>query len=227
MKVLGLQKLTLLDYPGYVACTIFTGGCNFKCPFCQNTSLVNYDEKDLGENNILEFLRQRKPYLDAVCISGGEPTIQKDLKDFIKKVKKLGYLIKLDTNGTNPTLIKELIEDKLIDYVAMDIKNSKEKYNQTIGLNYDINLIEKSINLLLENTMDYEFRTTVVKDFHDDDDFKKIACWIKGAKKYVLQQFVDSDNVMQGGLSSHPKEKLFEFKKILELELKNIEIRGV
>lgn len=227
MQILGLQKLTLLDYPGYVASTIFTGGCNFKCPFCQNASLVNYEEEDLGEENILEFLKMRKPYLDAICISGGEPTIQKDLKDFIKKVKNLGYLIKLDTNGTNPKILKELIDEKLINYVAMDIKNSKEKYDDTIGLSYDISNIEESVNLLLEGNIDYEFRTTVVKDFHDDDDFIKIAKWIKGAKKYVLQQFVDSENVIKGGLSSHPKEKLYEFKNILEKELKNVEIRGI
>ena len=227
MKILGLQKLTLLDYPGYVAATIFTGGCNFRCPFCQNTSLVNYEEEDLGEENILEFLKTRKPYLDAVCISGGEPTIQRDLKNFIKKVKKIGYLVKLDTNGTNPKLLKELIDEKLIDYAAMDIKNSKEKYNDTIGLKYDIKSIEESVDLLLKGSIDYEFRTTVVKDFHDDDDFKKIGKWIKGAKKYALQQFVDSENVMQDGLSSHPKEKLDEFKKILEKELKNVEIRGI
>jgi len=226
MQILGLQKLTLLDYPGYIASTIFTGGCNFKCPFCQNASLVNYKEKDLGEKNILEFLKKRKLYIDAVCISGGEPTIQPDLKNFIKKVKKLGYLIKLDTNGTNPKLLRELINEKLIDYVAMDIKNSKEKYNQTIGLKYDIKSIEESINLLLEDKIDYEFRTTVVKNFHDCDDFKKIAKWIKGAKKYVLQQFVNSNNVIQSGLSSHSKEKLYEFKNILDKKLKNVEIRG-
>lgn len=227
MQILGLQKLTLLDYPGYIASTIFTGGCNFKCPFCQNASLVNYEEEDLGEDNILEFLKERKPYLDGVCITGGEPTIQKDLKNFIKKVKNLGYLVKLDTNGTNPLLVKELIEEKLIDYVAMDIKNSKEKYNQTIGLTYDIKAIEETVNLLLNGTIDYEFRTTVVKDFHDDDDFVKIPKWIKGAKKYALQQFVDSENVIQEGLSSYPKEKLYEFKNILDKELKNVEIRGI
>jgi len=189
--------------------------------------LINYDEIDLGEENILEFLKSRKPYLDAVCISGGEPTIQKDLKRFIKKIKQLGYLIKLDTNGTNPKLLKELIDEKLIDYIAMDIKNSKENYNKTTGVKCDIKSIDESINLLLEDNIDYEFRTTVIKDFHDDDDFEKIAKWIKGTKKYVLQQFVDSDNVLQKGLSSTPKEKLHEFKKILEKELKNVEIRGI
>lgn len=227
MQILGLQKLTLLDYPGYIASTIFTGGCNFKCPFCQNASLVNYEEEDLGEENILEFLKDRKPYLDAACISGGEPTIQKELKDFIKKVKNIGYLVKLDTNGTNPKLLKELIDEKLIDYVAMDIKNSKEKYNETIGLKYDMKNIEESVNLLLEGNIDYEFRTTVVKDFHDESDFKKIAKWIKGAKKYVLQQFVGSENVIQRGLSAHSKDKLQEFKKILDKEIKNVEIRGI
>ncbi len=227
MQILGFQKLTLLDYPGHVAATIFTGGCNFKCPFCQNARLVNYEDEELDNEKILNYLLDRKKYLDAVCITGGEPTIQKDLKEYIKIIKNMGYLVKLDTNGTNYKLLKELIDEKLIDYVAMDIKNSKLKYNETSESKVDIEEIEKSIKLLINGKIDYEFRTTIVKDFHDNEDIAEISKWLKDSKKYVLQQFEDSGHLLKDGLKAHTKEKLYEFKEILNKEIINVEIRGI
>lgn len=227
MQILGFQKLTLLDYPGHVAATIFTGGCNFKCPFCQNARLVNYEDDELDNEKIIDYLNNRKKYLDAVCITGGEPTIQKDLKGYIKKIKELGYLVKLDTNGTNPNLLKELIDEKLIDYVAMDIKNSKKKYSETSGTKVNIDNIEESIKLLMNGNIDYEFRTTIVKDYHENEDIIEISKWLKDSKKYVLQQFEDSGHLIKDGLKAHPKEKLCDFKQILEKEIKNVEIRGI
>lgn len=229
MEIVGFQKLTLLDYPGNISCTIFTGGCNFRCPFCHNAALVVQDHKNMiAEAEIFEYLKKRKNILDSICISGGEPLIQKDIVLFIKKLKGTGLKIKLDTNGSNPKLLKELIDAKLIDFVAMDIKNSKEKYNKTIGVSgYDIKNIEESVKVLLEGKVDYEFRTTVVSEFHDQDDFKKIAEWIKGCKKYVLQQFVNSGNLIQDGLHAHTSEELDEYKVILEKVINNVEIRGL
>ncbi len=227
MQILGFQKLTLLDYPGYIASTIFTGGCNFRCPFCQNASLVNFEEEEMEEKYIIDYLKERKKYIDAVCITGGEPTLQKDLIEFIKKIKDLGYLVKLDTNGTNPNMIRELIDSKLVDYVAIDIKNSKDRYNETSGVKVNINDIEESINILLKNNIDYEFRTTVVFEFHNEKSFEDIGKWIKGAKRFILQQFQDSGHLIRDGLNAHSKEKLYEFKSILEKEINNVEIRGI
>ena len=203
MNVQGLEKLSLLDYPGKLCCTVFTGGCNMRCPFCHNAPLVlgNDFEKQHDEwDEIIQFLRTRTKLLDAVCISGGEPTLQKGLKSRISEIKTLGFLVKLDTNGTNPRVIKELVDANLVDYIAVDIKNSPAKYALTAGVeNFDLSPVQESVEFLLSSSVDYEFRTTVVKEFHDENDFLAIAKWLQGAKQYFLQQFVDSGNLIKPG----------------------------
>lgn len=202
MKIGGFQKMTVLDYPGKVACTVFTHGCNLRCPFCHNARLVVRDEDLIDENEILSYLNKRRGILDGVCISGGEPTLQGDLFDFMKKVKDLGMLIKLDTNGTCPDKLQYAIDNGLVDYVAMDIKNCREEYAKTCGLSkMDISKIEKSVEILMQSGIDYEFRTTVTKELHTPDDFAKIGQWIKGAKRYYIQSFVDSGDIILEGLN--------------------------
>ena len=230
MKIAGLMKLTLLDYPGEMACTIFTSSCNFRCPFCHNSSLViNTESNKLIDNNeVLSFLKERTGRLDGVCITGGEPTIQEDLTSFIKEIKNIGYKVKLDTNGYNPKKLKELISSNLVDYVAMDIKNSLSKYPLTCGLKAMMleNVLE-SISYLLENHVDYEFRTTIIKEFHEENDLKEIAKLIKGCKRYFLQQFEDTPYNIQKGFHAHSIETLNRFKEILLKEGIQTELRGI
>ena len=189
MIIKGLQKLTLLDYPGKTACTVFTGGCNFRCPFCHNASLVNdLNSDEISESDFFELLNKKKNVLQGVCITGGEPTLMPDLSEFIAKIKKLGYLVKLDSNGYRPEVIKNLVHDNLIDYIAMDIKNSEEKYPLTTGIdNIDIAKIKESINFIMNCNIDYEFRTTVVKELHTSTDIEAIGLLIKDAKKYTCR----------------------------------------
>lgn len=230
MKFNGFQKLTLLDYPGKVACTLFTAGCNLRCPFCHNASLVTHIEKDSSydEDEILDFLQKRQGILEGVCITGGEPLMQSTISDFIKKVKELGYSVKLDTNGTFPEKLIALVEGKLIDYVAMDIKNSKEKYAFTSGIT-DIQTgnIEKSIEFLLSGKVEYEFRTTIVSQFHTPQDIEKIAKWIKGANKYYLQNFVDSGDLISEGLCAVGLETMQNMRAIAAKSIPNAQIRGI
>ena len=206
MIIKGFAKLTLLDYPGRVACTVFTGGCNFRCPFCHNASLaIRAREVDtIPESEVFELLKKRKGILDGVCITGGEPLLFGDeLYDFIIEIKKLGYAVKLDTNGSFPERLAALIEAGLVDKVAMDIKNSPEKYALTAGVeNFDIASILKSVELLKSSGVDYEFRTTVVKELHSASDFEAIGKMIEGAKAYFLQSFVDSGDLIGEGLSA-------------------------
>ena len=226
----GIQKLSLLDYPTKMATTLFTGGCNFKCPFCHNRDLVFLDENEneIPLDDIFSFLNERKNILDGVCISGGEPLLQKGLKDFIIQVKKLGLSIKVDTNGSQYEKLKELIDEGLIDYVAMDIKNSKDKYAMTIDVNgFDLSAVEKSVELLKESKVDYEFRTTIVKEFHTLDDMQKIGEWLKGAKRYFLQSYVDSENVIKKGLHAHDKATLEQFRESLTNYIEHVELRGI
>ena len=226
----GIQKLSLLDYPTKMATTLFTGGCNFKCPFCHNRDLVFLDENEneIPLDDIFSFLTERKNILDGVCISGGEPLLQKGLKDFIIQVKKLGLSIKVDTNGSQYEKLKELIDEGLIDYVAMDIKNSKDKYAMTIDVNgFDLSAVEKSVELLKESKVDYEFRTTIVKEFHTLDDMQKIGEWLKGAKRYFLQSYVDSENVIKKGLHAHDKATLEQFRESLTNYIEHVELRGI
>lgn len=228
MLILGLTKTTLLDYPGKVAATIFTGGCNFRCPFCHNGSLVlnPSNETRISEDEVIEHLIKRQNLLEGVCISGGEPTMQGELPIFLSKVKELGYLVKLDTNGMHPEIIKKLAEDKLIDYVAMDVKNTYEKYGLTTGLeNIDVSKIRKTIDYLMHGTLPYEFRTTVVKEYHSLVDIHNIANMISGAGTWYLQGFKDSEGVIKKGLSSYTKEELLNMTEgIKDLE---IVIRGL
>ena len=227
MIIKGIQKLTLLDYPQKVACTLFTAGCNFRCPFCHNASLVKGDDGPiLSEEEILKYLKLRQGILDAVCITGGEPTLQPDLKDFIIKVKALGYSVKLDTNGYKPEVLKDLVNSGLIDYVAMDIKSSKEGYARTAGLqNIDISKIEESVDFLMQGNVDYEFRTTVVEELHDENDFLAISEWLKNAKKYYLQSFKDSGDILGGTYTPCSGEKMEHFLKILIKNIPKTEIR--
>ena len=227
MKIAGYEKISLQDYPNHISCIIFTQGCNLKCPFCQNSTLIPFDNKNLiDENEILKYLKLRKHFINGVTISGGEPTLQNDLKDFICKIKELQLDIKLDTNGTNYDLLKYLINNQLIDYVAMDIKNSFNKYNETSGIiKIDIENIKKSINLLKQNKIDYEFRTTIINEYHSIQDIFKIIKLI-GDSKYFLQNFKNSSNVLNKNLTSFTNEKLILWNEILK-EHKNVFIRGL
>ncbi len=229
--IAGLQKLTLLDFPGKVACTLFTRGCNFKCPFCHNASLVVRadEQKPYANAEILAFLKKRAGVLDGVAITGGEPTLMPGLHDFIKEIKDLGYAVKLDTNGTRPDVIKKLVEDKLVDYVAMDIKNHPAKYAYTAGLadNYDLTSIIESKNYLMEGNVDFEFRTTVAKPFHTEEDFYLIGEWIKGNEKYFLQQFKDSGDIIGKEISSYNESEMENFLNVLLPFVPNAQLRGV
>jgi len=230
MHIYGLNKLTLLDYPEHLAATVFVGGCNLLCPFCQNASLVIRPgtQIEIPVDEVMEYLNKRKGTLEGICITGGEPTIYDDLPEFIKSIKELGYEVKLDTNGTNPDMLKTLVRAGLLDYVAMDIKNSRSKYALTAGIsNPGISRIEESVSFLLESNLDYEFRTTVVKEYHDKDDMLSIAGWILDAKAYYLQGFKDSGDLIQPGLHPHDKETMQEFLALVKPFVKHAALRGI
>lgn len=229
MEIYGLQKLTLLDYPGKTACTLFTSGCNFRCPFCHNSSLVFNRVEPLGSDEIFSFLKKRAGILDGVCITGGEPLLNADIADFIKEIKALGYKVKLDTNGSFPDRLSSLINEGLIDYVAMDIKSSKEGYQKAVGIeNYNTQNVERSIELLLSDKVPYEFRTTAVKGIHTEEDFEKIAKWISGAKQYYIQNYRESDDILcSDNLSSFDEDELKMFKKRLENAVCKVILRGI
>lgn len=230
MVIQGLQKLTLLDYPGKVACTIFTAGCNFRCPFCHNASLVidTFNNEEIAEYDIFAFLKKRQGILEGVCVTGGEPLIQPDIEAFLGKIKELGFSVKLDTNGSSPHKLKKLIEGELVDYVAMDLKNSAESYGKTIGIvDYDIGNIDRSIQYLLTSPVPYEFRTTVVQEFHKRSDFESMGHWIAGAQKYFLQQFVDSGDLIQGGLHGYNADIMEQALEIIKKQVQTAEIRGL
>lgn len=221
--------MTLLDFPGKVACTVFLGGCNFRCPFCHNAGLVlGRNVENLSEEEVLSYLNKRKGLLDGVCITGGEPTLRPDLKDFIIKIKSLGYSVKLDTNGSNPALLKELVNEGLLDYVAMDIKNCLEKYPPTCGVT-ELNLdpIKESVAFLLSGEVDFEFRTTVVKELHTTEDIKTLAKEIKGAKNYFIQSFIDSGDLLQHGFSAADTNTLQEMLSAAKEYIPNAQLRGV
>lgn len=221
MYISGLQKLTLLDFPGRLAATVFLGGCNFRCPFCHNATLVLSpgECERISEEKFFEFLSSRAGKLSGVCITGGEPTMYPGLKNFIRKIKSMSFAVKLDTNGTNPELVEELISEGLLDYVAMDIKNSPDKYAQTVGREVDMDKINQTVDLLLSEKVDYEFRTTVVRELHEISDFEAISTWIKGAKRYFLQTFEDSGDLIGSGFSAYSDT---ETKTILEHILPSI-----
>lgn len=230
MNIHGLQKLTLLDYPEKAACTIFTAGCNFRCPFCHNASLVTHIDlhNEMQKEQVLEFLRKRQGILDGVCISGGEPLLQPDIEEFLVEVKNIGYAVKLDTNGSNAVLLRRLVEQGLIDYVAMDIKNAPDKYGESIGIKgYHLENILQSADFLLSGAVPYEFRTTVVRELHKREDFAAIGRWIRGAEKYYLQGFVDSGDLIRPGLRGYTKDIMEQALKIVRRNVPNAELRGI
>lgn len=228
MKISGLQKLTLLDYPGKMACTVFTYGCNFRCGFCHNALLVTEENSDnISEDEFFSFLKKRQGILEGVCITGGEPTLQPDLREFITKVRSLGYAVKLDTNGTNPRLLKSLIDENLLDYVAMDIKHSPDKYDFICGCEVDIDSIKESVSIIIDSGIDHEFRTTTVREYHTAEDFDAIAEWIKGDSKYFLQHFKDSGNLIGDNLSPLNQEEMTAYAEVIRNKVPNVALRGV
>ena len=229
MKIHGLQKMTLLDFPGKVACTVFLGGCDFRCPFCHNYELVDGSALPLMEEDALfAFLQKRRGLLDGVAITGGEPCLRDDLPELLTRIRAMGYGIKLDTNGTHPALLRRIIGEGLVDYVAMDIKNSPEKYARTAGLEVlDLTPVRESVELLESSPIDYEFRTTVVEELHEEGDFAAIGAWIAGARRYFLQAFTDRDSVPFGNLHAPSKEKLERCAAIVRPFVSEVHLRGV
>lgn len=235
MQIHGLNKTTLLDYPGHVAATVFTGRCNFRCPFCQNGDLVLQPESQpqIKEKDVLEFLKKRKGILTGVCITGGEPTLDKGLAEFIHNIKELGYLVKLDTNGYRPEILKELLEvnkpgRKALDYVAMDIKGSMKKYAAAAGLDaIEMEKIRESIKLIMSSEIEYEFRTTIVKELHGKEDMLAIGEEIRGAKRYFLQGYQESERVIAPGFHPCTKEEMKELAEMVSPFVQDVQIRGV
>lgn len=230
MNIQGLQKLTLLDYPGRVACTVFLAGCNFRCPFCHNASLVTHirPENQIPVEEVLAFLEKRRGILEGVCITGGEPLLAPELERFMERLKEMGYLIKLDTNGSNVNRLEYLVKKGLIDYVAMDIKNVPQKYGMTIGIeDYNPENVLKSVRYLMSDPVQYEFRTTVVREFHKRDDFEGLGRWLQGAKRYYLQSFADSGDVIQPGLRAYTKDILEQALEIVRKYIPSAQLRGV
>lgn len=221
--------MTLLDYPGKVACTVFTGGCNFRCPFCHNALLVTQlgETETYDEEEIIDFLKKRKGLLDGVAITGGEPLMNSGIVDFARRVKAEGYLVKLDTNGSYPDRLKQLVNEGLVDYVAMDIKNSKELYAKTVGTDVDISAIEESVSFLLEGRVDCEFRTTAVKELHTEESIAQAAQWISGAKRYFLQNFIDSGNLISEGMSCFSKPEMEKLRDAALYFVPETELRGI
>ncbi len=226
MKIGGMRKLSALDYPGKLCVTIFTKGCNFRCPFCHNAPLVLGEAEIITEDEIFTFLKKRQGLIDAVCLTGGEPLLY-DVSDFFKKVKSLGFLTKLDTNGTSPEKLSHLVNEGLVDYVAMDIKNSPSRYCVAAGENVDFEKIKKSVSFLLQGKTDFEFRTTVVKGLHDAKSMKEIGEWIKGDEKYYLQMFVPSENTLTKGLEPYSADELEALRQEVLPFVPNTFLRGV
>ena len=242
MKIYGYQKTTLLDYPEHVAATIFTGGCNFRCPFCQNAGLVNHDVNVINEEDVLAHLKKRQGILDGVCITGGEPTLQPDLEEFIRKVRNLGYKVKLDSNGYLPEVLKYLLEQGLLDYVAMDVKASRENYARVVGLescaadvegqrsgeSFHLERIEESIAILIDSGIPYEFRTTAVKGLHTVEEFEEIGRWLAGSRAYFIQSYREDGEILNGvGLESFTAEELCQVQNLARKYIARVELRGV
>ena len=226
MTIAGLQKTTLLDYPGKVACTVFLSGCNFRCPFCQNSEiLTGSGGEQIPEEELFAFLERRRGILDGVCVSGGEPLLG-DVAPLLERIKGLGYSVKIDTNGAFPEKLKELYGRGLIDFVAMDIKNSPQKYEKTAGVRVDTGKIKESAAFLMESGVGYEFRTTVVKQLHAGEDFVRIGQWLRGAKAYFLQTFRDTETVLRPGLTPCTEAEMQAFKRLLLPFIPNARIRG-
>ena len=229
MRIQGLQKLTLLDYPGKTACTVFLSGCNFRCPFCHNTPLLTADAADgMAEEELLAFLKKRQGLLDGVAITGGEPLLRPDLPALLEKIKALGYAVKLDTNGAFPDRLEQIVRAGLADYVAMDVKNSPARYAETAGVpGLALTPIFRSVSFLLRGTVDYEFRTTAVAELHDDASFLKLGDWLAGAKRYYIQCFQPRDTVLRAGLSAPTETQLHRWAELVRPKIPTVEIRGI
>lgn len=230
MKISGFQKMTLLDFPGQVAATVFTGGCNLRCPFCHNALLVTElnETEEYSEDFIISYLEKRRGVLDGLAITGGEPLLQKDIRAFIERVRHLGYKVKLDTNGCYPDKLKDLVARNLVDYVAVDVKNSKERYAETVGVSgFSLEPVEETVSFLKKGLVPYEFRTTVVNEFHTLEDILKIGEWIEGADAWFLQNFVDSGNLIGEDLHAAPREILFAMREEGRKYVLKCELRGV
>lgn len=230
MRISGLQKLAMVDFPGKLAATVFTGGCNLRCPFCHNAPLVNRvaETPELSEEEVLAFLKSRKGLLDGVVLSGGEPLLQHDAADFLKKVRELGFAVKLDTNGCFPQVLADILQQELVDYVAMDIKNCREKYAQTVGIpGFDITPVEESVRLLQNSGINFEFRTTVVKKFHTAADIQAIGEWCQGAPHYFLQQFVDSGDLVGVGCEALDPLEVKAFADLMRPFFDEVGVRGI
>ena len=229
MRIGGLQKLTLLDYPGKVACTVFLSGCNLRCPYCHNPGLVLPEQSEgseIPEAEVLSFLERRKGKLDGVCITGGEPTLQLELPEFLEKLRRLGYAVKLDTNGTNPDMLEALAQEGLLDYAAMDIKNSPDRYAETCGGVDLLGPVKRSAALLMAGAVDYEFRTTVCAPLHTPEEMAGIGRWLKGAKRYFLQPFVDSGELVGSGMKPLTKEEIEALRDSVLPDIPSTQIRG-
>ncbi len=229
MTIEGLQKLTLLDFPGKTACTVFLGGCNFRCPFCHNFDLAAHPSPPLMEEaQLLAFLKQRQGLLDGVAITGGEPLLRPGLADLLRKIKELGYAVKLDTNGSFPDRLRALAEEGLVDYVAMDLKNAPDRYGETVGFQkLSLEPICKSVEYLLSGAVEYEFRTTVVQQLHRPEDMTAMAEWIRGAKRYFLQQFKQSEQVPNEELTAPDYQTMQDYLQIVREIVPTAELRGV
>ena len=230
MEIHGLQKLTLLDYPGHTACTVFTGRCNWRCPFCHNAALVLRPESQprIEEEEIFAFLKKRRGLLDGVAVTGGEPTLQRDLPDFLRRIREMGFAVKLDTNGTHPAMLRTILTEGLADYVAMDIKAGRENYPAVTGtLRPGLAAVEESAALLMEGRCDFEFRTTAVRELHTAEDFDDIARWLQGDEKYFLQAFKDSGDVLSGNFSAFSRQEMEAFRERVLPCLPAAEIRGM
>jgi len=228
MDISGLQKTTLLDYPGKVACTVFLAGCNLRCPFCHNASLVTRPcPNQMREAEFFAFLKKRKGILDGVCVTGGEPTLRPGLPEFLESIKALGYGVKLDTNGTNPALLSGLLRRGLVDYVAMDIKASPNRYREVCGGVDVLEAVQKSVLVLMDSGVDYEFRTTCVKPFHDEASLAQIGQWLQGAKQYYLQAFVDSGDLVGAGVSGLNKKEMEALRLAVLPYIPTTRLRGI
>ena len=228
MKIGGLMNLTLLDYPDKVACTVFTVGCNFRCPFCHNNTLVcGNGGRQISENEILSFLQKRSGVLEGMCLTGGEPLIQSGVEDFLRKVKELGYSVKLDTNGAFPDRLRAIIEAGLVDDVAMDVKNSRKRYAETAGCTTDTGAVEQSVELLKSGVVDYEFRTTVTGNYHDEQNIEDMARWLVGAKRYYLQKFVNSGDLIDGSTVGCGDDAMRRYLEIVKQYVPSAELRGI
>ncbi len=221
--------MTLLDFPGVVACTVFLGGCDFRCPFCHNFELIDGTAQPImDDGELISFLESRKGLIEGVAITGGEPCLHSDLPELINKIRAVGYKVKLDTNGYHPEMLKRILDEKLVDYVAMDIKNSEEKYALTCGIEaIDFEKIKKSMSYLMTGDTDYEFRTTVISELHSEDDFEKIGEMIKGAKRYFLQRFTDRETVPYGNLSAPSFDEMYKYAEIMKKYIPETQLRGV